>query len=819
MEPSGIGNLTIMYTSRQQIEGEVEAIRKFLYHTGVKRPLLWIYDSLNYQPLIEALPHAFRVYHATEDYLNESGVPGANTDVKVSVKRLLKQTDLVVGCSESVVESCKNLGGYSGIAVAVENGCDAEFFLGRIPAKSAEEPRKRKIAIFQGGVNQRIDFELLFDLVKGMPDWEFRICGRAVENRLWSKLQTLENLNYLGDVSVEELAAHMHESDVGIIPFVKDSYIFNSLPLKAYEYVSCGLPVVTVPIKALQGATDLFAIAESAGEFESAMRRSSELRHDSMSLEKRRDAALRNSYDKKFEEMKLALMPAAQARVNSRMRRKVAIIFDSVGSMHVNTIREHLEAFERYSENEIVFIPGTSAFWQEIPNGFSGGADLSVFDCVIVHYSIRVSLVEHLDAGVAKALEQYQGFKILFVQDEYEGTETARLWMDQLRFDLVYTCVPEESLDYVYPASRFPAVEFLPTLTGYVPEDEDLERYTVPLPERKTVIGYRGRILPFIYGDLGREKYLIGREMKRIAESRGLPIDIEVDDSKRIYGSKWYEFLGSSRATLATESGANVFDFDGSLKEGIAQACLANPQIEYDEVASNFLRGHEGRVRMNQISPKVFEAIRLRTALILFEGEYSGVVRPDKHFIPLKKDFSNVDEVFEKLMDDEFLEALTTRAYREIIESGQFSYRQFIQSFDRDLKNRVLQVQRNVRFIRPLQYLTDDGKVRPALPVLPVGPFSGVATGKWREGLLESSVGSSAENLPVEGESVRSFSRRIRRLLTYTDSQSTVVPLVETDSFLAITRDCLRHITYVFWVRIPPGIQNLVRRLFKRPLK
>lgn len=797
MEPSEIENLTIMYTTRHQVEGEVEAIKKFLYIKGIRRPLLWIYDSISYQPLIDALPQSFRVYHATEDYLNESGAPGSNSDVKESIKRILSQTDLVVGCSESVVESYKTLGGYTGIAVTVENGCDAEYFLSRIPAPSGEQSGKRKIAIFQGGVNQRLDFELLFQLAKRMPDWEFRICGKAMENRRWSKLRRLENLNYLGEVTVEELAANMHEADVGIIPFVKDSYIFNSLPLKAYEYVSCGLPVVTVPIKALQGASHLFAIAKDAEEFETAMRLHADSRHDSAMLEKRRHAALRNSYDVKFKEMKLALVSAARARENTRMRRKVAVIYDSVISMHVNTIREHLEAFERYSENEIVFIPGTSPFWAEFQEGFARGTDLSVFDCVVVHYSIRVSVLEHLDEGVAKALERYHGLKILFLQDEYEGTETARRWMDRLRFDLVYTCVPEESLDYVYPTSRFPTVDFLPTLTGYVPEDNNLERYTVPLQARESVIAYRGRMLPFIYGQLGREKYLIGREMKRLAEARGLAVDIEVDDSKRIYGSKWYEFLGSSRATLATESGANVFDFDGSLKEKIAQASLANPQIEYDEVASRFLREHEGRVRMNQISPKVFEAIRLRTALILFEGEYSGVVRPNEHFIPLKKDFSNVDEVFEKLMDDEFLESLTTRAYREIIESGKFSYRQFIQDFDRDLTTRVLHVRRNVTLIRPLMYLSDDDKVMQVLPLLPVGPFSGLAMGEWRAALVEWSISSPPAAFSGDGSRMRSKLRRVRQMLT--------------------ARDGARQFMRYFWVRLPPDIQDTVRKLVKRP--
>lgn len=92
---------------------------------------------------------------------------------------------------------------------------------------------------------------------------------------------------------------------------------------------------------------------------------------------------------------------------------------------------------------------------------------------------------------------------------------------------------------------------------------------------------------------------------------------------------------------------------------------------------------------MNQISPRVFEAIVHKTALVLFEGTYSGIVKPDVHYIPLKKDFSNVDEVITKLQDDVYLEALTERAYTDIITSGRYSYRQFIKKFDQFLAQRL----------------------------------------------------------------------------------------------------------------------------------
>jgi hypothetical protein len=104
--------------------------------------------------------------------------------------------------------------------------------------------------------------------------------------------------------------------------------------------------------------------------------------------------------------------------------------------------------------------------------------------------------------------------------------------------------------------------------------------------------------------------------------------------------------------------------------------------VTYEEVAERHLKHVEGRIRMNQVSPRVFEAAMLRTALVLFEGGYSNVVRPDRHFIALRKDFSNVDEVLTRLADDDGLQSMVDLTYSEIIASGRYGYRQFIDGFD-----------------------------------------------------------------------------------------------------------------------------------------
>jgi hypothetical protein len=352
----------------------------------------------------------------------------------------------------------------------------------------------------------------------------------------------------------------------------------------------------------------------------------------------------------------------------------VLILYDA-RSTHVSTVREHLDAFATYSRHGIYFVSagGTDSTF-EGPAPF----ELDAFDAVVIHYSVRLSIEQHIAPGLAELVAAYTGPKVLFIQDEYENTEAARRWISRLGITTVFTNIPEASVRRVYPAERFPNVSFIRTLTGFVPEDPMLETYFTPLDRRVVAIGYRGRRLPHHYGDLGYEKQHIGLEVRRLANERGIAVDIEVDEPDRIYGADWYRFLGSCRATLGTESGSNVFDDDGSLK----RLAEEHAHLPYSEFRTRYLAGREGIVQMSQVSPKIFEAIRLRTALILFEGRYSEVVRPHEHYIPLKKNFANIDDVFSKVQDLGYLSALTDRAYRDIIERGQYSYAAFVKLFD-----------------------------------------------------------------------------------------------------------------------------------------
>ena len=351
---------------------------------------------------------------------------------------------------------------------------------------------------------------------------------------------------------------------------------------------------------------------------------------------------------------------------------------------HAPNVLEHIRSFPRFSRHEVdVFNPRGIAR--------SRFLRLADYDVVVVHYSIVLYLAEWF-------LEQLAGFgglKVQFLQDEYRQVDAMTRSMREAGIDLLFSSVPGEAVHDVY-GSRLPGVDVLPTLTGYVPEDL-ADRPHEPLRERSLDVVYRGRSVPYWLGRLGQDKILIGREFLIRAASTGLRCDISWTEADRIYGDAWYRFLGSSRTTLGTESGASIVDFDGSLQERTDSYLRQHPGAAFEDVEREILAPFEGNAVIQAVSPRVFEAAAVGTAMVNFPGHYSGVIEPWIHYVPLEKDFSNIDEVVEAINDTALLDDLASRAHRDLVASGRYSLETFVREFDHAVEERARPVERRPR--------------------------------------------------------------------------------------------------------------------------
>jgi hypothetical protein len=376
---------------------------------------------------------------------------------------------------------------------------------------------------------------------------------------------------------------------------------------------------------------------------------------------------------------------ADERRVHRRRppsgRLSVLLLCDDDKS-HASTLLEHIDAFRRYSAHDV------RTFNPRFLRG-SWTLDLREFDVVVIHYSLCIVVDNYLSPRFRTSLRDFQGLKVQFIQDDYRWVNRISDTMRDIGLNVLFTLVPPDEIPKVWSPERLPGVITISTLAGYVPDS--LVRLPVrPLDERPIDIGYRGRELPYWIGRLGQDKVRIAQGVLARAEKYGLRCDIAWTESDRIYGPAWTEFLASCRAILGTESGASITDFDDSIESRVRMYLAQHPGADFEEVHHAILNEFEGNVRMNVISPRIFEAIALRTPMILFPGEYSGVIRPWAHYIPLEKDFSNMDEVAERVRDTSGLEAMRNRAYDDVVRTGQYSLRTFVREFDDVIERHVV---------------------------------------------------------------------------------------------------------------------------------
>jgi hypothetical protein len=341
---------------------------------------------------------------------------------------------------------------------------------------------------------------------------------------------------------------------------------------------------------------------------------------------------------------------------------------------HANTVLDHIEAFRRFSRHQVsTFNPKAMKH--------SVLLDLDAFDVVVIHYSVVLSDPLFVAPRFLDKLRRFGGLKIQFIQDDYRWVNRAAAAARDVGISVLFTIAPEPAAGQLYDES-LPDVRRVETLTGYVPEN--LRNAPLrPLRDRTIDVGYRARDLPFWLGRQSREKAWIGQRFLELAPVYALRCDIAWREPERIYGDRWIEFVSSSRSTLGTESGASIADFDGGVELAVRAYLRTHPAAPFEEVHKAVLRPYEGNVVVNVISPRVFEAASLGTALVMFPGRYSGIVSRGEHYIALEKDFSNIDDVVTQLLDDDLVAAMTARTHDDLIKSGRWSYAAFVAEFDR----------------------------------------------------------------------------------------------------------------------------------------
>lgn len=385
--------------------------------------------------------------------------------------------------------------------------------------------------------------------------------------------------------------------------------------------------------------------------------------------------------------------PSVGARKDKPGKASILCIcfYDPTG---IATVRENIGAWQQQSRFRIEVLnlwPGGGAALSIPPS-----LDIARFDGVYIHPTACYSPdnLWSLDSRSTTTFENYRGLKILAKQDEhYRSAHTAE-FIGAKKVDVLLTCLPESEWRKVYPKDMVGDCVLMQTLTGYV-SPAQREIAWRPMAARRVDVAYRGSMQPLSFGRLGREKWEIGERFLEAVAGRGLRTDISSEWSARFNGKSWYGFLQDSRAVLGVESGSNVFDFDGSLAaaakafETENRARMSRDEL-YRAAEERIIGEREGNVDYAQVSPRHFEAAAAFTVQVLYEGRYSDILKPWRHYLPLRRDFGNIDEIVDALRDDARLEEMARVTRAELIDAPTWHYETFVERLDDFLEGRLV---------------------------------------------------------------------------------------------------------------------------------
>lgn len=344
------------------------------------------------------------------------------------------------------------------------------------------------------------------------------------------------------------------------------------------------------------------------------------------------------------------------------------------------TVTDHFGAFKKYSDFGITPVNVHNKDSMDQIKARS-------WQAVIMHYTIFAMDIYYINDELSRWLMDDPSLKICFFQDEYFNCPKRFDFLNQYSIDAVYTLVEPRHFRDTY--QKYTTVPFLKyTIPGYVSDGmlTMAERIRTEQLPKDMDITYRGRQIDYAWGAAGQEKHIIGEEFKKRTKGSGLIVDIETAEDKRIYGDDWYRFIARSKAVLGVEAGVSIFDVKDVVRLGVEELRKKNPNATNATLYTEVMEVWENNIFYRTISPRHFEAAALGACQILFEGIYSGIMDPWIHYIPLKKDFSNIDEVLTTFMDENKRQEITDNARRDMVDSNRYTYKAFIKSFDTDMK-------------------------------------------------------------------------------------------------------------------------------------
>lgn len=272
-----------------------------------KVDLLWLATGSPMLPLLDRLPHARSIYRLSDD---TAAFPDTPVSYRALEEETLRRVDCVIATAASLAERAAR---FCRRVLLLPNGVDCTRFAdppaAAIRARASDARRRM---VYVGALDSWLDTTRIAALARAYPDWEIVLAGPVRMDLAWSTI--LPNVTFPGPVSPEEVPHLLAHSDVGIIPFLDTPLTRAIHPVKLYEYLAAGLPVVASDLEEIRRIGSPALLARTDADWIEAVRRGVARRRP----EEARAFAARNDWSARFAALIEFLGEARERAADSR---------------------------------------------------------------------------------------------------------------------------------------------------------------------------------------------------------------------------------------------------------------------------------------------------------------------------------------------------------------------------------------------------------------------------------------------------------------------------------------------------------------------
>lgn len=270
--------------------------------------LLWSYDPLTIRSW-ENIQCGMRIFDTVDNWMSHGNFVSYKERLQKNYDSIGNKADIIFTVSRSVCSLFPNAKNIHWIP----NGIDLELFDFH---KQQNPPHDmfgipRPISGYVGIIQDRVDFALMDQLAKANPDISWVFIGPVWPTFLKSvrpkapeiaNLQKNPNVYFLGAKPYSDIPSYVRQFDVAIIPHKINDLTQSMNPLKMYEYLSLGKPVVSTPVAGLEKFKEHIALASDADAFRDMIKDT--LIHNTKEKQEERVRSVREeSWNKRIEDM------------------------------------------------------------------------------------------------------------------------------------------------------------------------------------------------------------------------------------------------------------------------------------------------------------------------------------------------------------------------------------------------------------------------------------------------------------------------------------------------------------------------------------